>query len=297
VLTIGINEYAHEALRLRFAVPDARAMGEAVAQAQRSLGAERTVQVVPVLDRDASKANVLLALQRLAGSSTGAAPPGTPAVIAALTPAGPDDTVIVYFAGHGMARGDRFHMIPADAGATSRIDTAEGLEQTLAGSITDRDLEQVLEPLDARHIALIVDACQSGQLLGQEGERFGPMNSRGLAQLAYEKGMAIIVASQAYEAALESSRLGHGYMTFALVEEGLKSKVADRAPADGQLTILEWFTHAVGRVPELQAAAMSAASTQGRELRFAPAEPGVLQTPRIFIRRDDTGPPFVIARP
>jgi hypothetical protein len=56
------------------------------------------------------------------------------------------------------------------------------------------------------------------------------MNSKGLAQLAYEKGMYILTAAQSYQAALEDSKLGHGYLTYELGEEGLKSPSADTAP-------------------------------------------------------------------
>jgi hypothetical protein len=50
------------------------------------------------------------------------------------------------------------------------------------------------------------------------------MNSRGLAQLAWEKRMSILGACEAYQVALESSRIGHGFLTFALVEEALKTR-------------------------------------------------------------------------
>ena len=53
------------------------------------------------------------------------------------------------------------------------------------------------------------------------------MNSKGLAQLAYEKGMYILAGAQSYQAALEAEELGHGYLTFSLVEEGLKTPAAD----------------------------------------------------------------------
>ena len=79
----------------------------------------------------------------------------------------------------------------------------------------------------------MIDACNSGQALEAEEKRRGPMNSKGLAQLAYEKGMYILTAAQSYQAALETSQLGHGYLTFALVEEGLKKGMADRRPKDG----------------------------------------------------------------
>src|SRR5262249_45556768 len=120
----------------------------------------------------------------------------------------PEDTVVVYFAGHGAAVGDRFHLIPSDLIYTGTRENAQSaLPELLAPSISDLDLERAFEPIDARHLALVIDACQSGQALASDDERYGPMNSRGLAQLAYEKGMSILAASQAYQAALESARL------------------------------------------------------------------------------------------
>ena len=78
------------------------------------------------------------------------------------------------------------------------------------------------------------------------------MNSKGLAQLAYEKGMYILTAAQSYQAALEVSRLGHGYLTYALIEEGLKRGTADAEPQDGSILAREWFNYATRRVPQMQ---------------------------------------------
>ena len=41
-------------------------------------------------------------------------------------------------------------------------------------------------------------------------------DSKGLAQLAYEKGMYILTAAQSYQAAQETSQLGHGLLTTRL---------------------------------------------------------------------------------
>jgi hypothetical protein len=78
------------------------------------------------------------------------------------------------------------------------------------------------------------------------------MNSKGLAQLAYEKGMYILTAAQSYQAALEATKLGHGFLTYALVEEGLKTQAADFEPKDNQLLLREWLDYATNRVPQMQ---------------------------------------------
>ena len=301
VLAIGVNRYANPAFDLTYAVADASTFAASVAARQRELGAAR-VEIVTLLDTEATRANILLALDRLSGRSSGSVPAGAPAALAALPAAQPEDTVIMYYAGHGFATSDRFHLIPADmAYRGPRTGMAAALPAVLARTISDQDLERAFEPLDAAHLLLVIDACNSGQAIESEETRFGPLNSRGLAQLAYEKGMSILTASQAYQAALESAQLGHGYLTYALVKEGLESRAADRQPADGEVTAEEWFTYAAARVPQLQLEALDHAQAAGRILTFdgagTTAGKGRLQTPRVFSRRDSAERPLVVARP
>jgi len=78
------------------------------------------------------------------------------------------------------------------------------------------------------------------------------MNSKGLAQLAYEKGMYVLTAAQSYQAAQEATQLGHGFLTYALVEEGLKTAIADAEPKDNRLLLREWLNYATNRVPQMQ---------------------------------------------
>ena len=78
------------------------------------------------------------------------------------------------------------------------------------------------------------------------------MNSKGLAQLAYEKGMFILTAAQSYQAAKEAELLGHGYLTYALVVEGLAQGAADNQPRDGHMFVREWLDYATRRVPQMQ---------------------------------------------
>jgi hypothetical protein len=69
----------------------------------------------------------------------------------------------------------------------------------------------------------------------------------------------VLTAAQGYQAALEVKELGHGLLRFALVEEGLKSSVADKTPEDGKILAREWLDYATMRVPESQEAQIDAA--------------------------------------
>ena len=146
----------------------------------------------------------------------------------------PEDAVVIYFAGHGTAQGQRFYLIPHDLGYTGDRNALDetGLKSILAHSISDQELEDAVEGLAASSLLMVIDACNSGQALEAEEKRRGPMNSKGLAQLAYEKGMYILTAAQSYQAALEAAQLGHGLLTYALSKKGFKTS-ADNEPKDG----------------------------------------------------------------
>jgi len=304
IIAVGVNEYENSQYNLKYATADARDFGEEVRQRQTQLGEFERVEVVQLLDKDATKANILAAIKRLAGD------PGPPSLKAGpldvLKRVEPEDTVIIYYAGHGTAQAQRFYLIPHDLGYTGDRTklTEEGLKTMLAHSISDLELEAAVEGIDAGHLLLIIDACNSGQALEAEEKRRGPMNSKGLAQLAYEKGMYILTAAQSFQAALEAAQLGHGYLTYALVEEGLKSPVADTEPKDGVLIAREWLNFATDRVPQMQQEKMTQGRGVGLGIAFTEGEANVadpqkrsVQRPRVFYRRELEASPLVIAKP
>ncbi len=211
----------------------------------------------------------------------------------------------MYFAGHGTAQGQRFYLLPHDlgyAGERTRLDVA-GLQSTLEHSISDEELERAVEGIDAGKLLMVIDACNSGQALEAEEKRRGPMNSKGMAQLAYEKGMYILTAAQSYQAAQETSQLGHGLLTYALVEEGLKETAADSDPKDGEVGVREWFDYASARVPHMQIEKMKQARGVGLSLSFVQddervpeVQRRVTQTPRVFYRREAEARPLIVAK-
>src|SRR6266496_4449674 len=194
-----------------------------------------------------------------------------------MTKIQPEDAVVIYFAGHGTAQGNRFYLVPYDLGytGTRRNLNRLGLRNILAHSISDEELERAIEGIDAGQLLLVIDACNSGQALETEEKRRGPMNSKGLAQMAYEKGMYILTAAQSYQAALEASKLGHGYLTYALVEEGLKTPAADAEPKDNQLLLREWLDFATERVPQMQEEKMKQSRSVGVDIAFTEGEQNI----------------------
>ena len=304
ILAIGVNTYANTQYNLKYAVADATAFGAEVQNAQRQLANYQNIEVAPLLNEQATKANIIRALRRLAGTedaSTGDTPPA----LAKLQRTQPEDAVFIYFAGHGTAQGQRFYLLPHDlgyAGERTGLDAA-GLQTILEHSISDEELERAVEGIDADKFLMVIDACNSGQALEAEERRRGPMNSKGVAQLAYEKGMYILTAAQSYQAAQEATQLGHGFLTYALVEEGLKQDAADSDPKDGQVWVREWFDYASRRVPNMQLEKMKQSRDIGLNLTFVASEERVAdserrltQTPRVFYRRESEARPLIVAK-
>ena len=225
-----------------------------------------------------------------------------------LKEAQPEDLVIVYFAGHGTARENQFFLIPHDLGydGSELISSDSVLNLIITHSISDRDLEGLFVNVDAGRLLLVIDACNSGQALEAEEKRRGPMNSKGLAQVAYEKGMYILAASQSNAAALEVSELKHGLLTYVLIEEGLKQAKAEKN-SRGEIFERKWFNYATKRVPELQIDQMKRRrqGNQGSnaELVFVEGddvttdpEKRKVQRPRVFYRRELEAQPLIVAR-
>ena len=304
IVTFGINQYANPRFNLRFAVADANTFGEEVRRAQARIESFANIEVVGLTNKESTKANMLLAIKRLAGDDS-ALPADAPASLAKLKPAQPEDTVIFFYAGHGLAIPPRFYLIVHDLGYNGErtaIDQAS-LQQMLEHCLSDRELETALEGIDAAQVVMVIDACNSGQALESEDKRLGPMNSKGLAQLAYEKGMFILTAAQGYQAAQEVAQLGHGLLTYALVVQGLSQGAADDRPHDGQVVMGEWLDYATERVPRMQLEKMRAARGLGAELAVVDGEQKIadpnnrsLQRPRVFYRRELAERPLVVTK-
>jgi hypothetical protein len=63
--------------------------------------------------------------------------------------------------------------------------------------------------------------------------------------------MRILTATQADNVALESNKLQQGYLSYALLQEGLNAGQADFKAADGTIFLDEWLQFGVERVPKL----------------------------------------------
>ncbi len=284
LVNIGVDIYQSPAWDLGFAASDARLIGETLSARMRALGSfDEVVRIELVSDIDtpdaATKQAIREALRKLSRG-----------VGVNVRPVGPDDVVIVSFSGHGAVDGEGvFHLLPHDIGEVSSRLVTPAL---LARGIRDDELGAWLRDVDAGEMVLILDACHSAASVAQRGFKPGPMGSRGLGQLAYDKGMRILAATQPEDVALESEATQHGLLSYALVKEGIEQSHADFRPQDRRIALAEWLGYALERVPTL-AAEVRAGTVQSRggstvTVLNAPGSiaPRGLQRPALFDFRE-----------
>jgi len=293
LLVIGVERYENPQYNLKYPVVDATAMGTQLRSEQEQLGIYNPIVTIPLTDAQATKQNILTAIARLAGNKTGPLLADAPKILSSINAAQPEDAVIIYFSGHGTAVGDHFYLIPHDIGykgSREKLDPASW-KTILGHSVSDEELVEALKPIDAGQLLLIIDACNSGQALESSEKRRGPMNTKGLAQLAYEKGMYVLTASQSIEVAFEADALKHSYLAYALIEEGLKKRAAD-SNHDGNIFLQEWFEYANERVPEIRKTRYRGS----KELVEDEVDEQKVQRPRVFYTRESGAKQFLVAR-
>jgi WD40 repeat protein/uncharacterized caspase-like protein len=266
LLQIGVNHYAASRCELSYSVNDAEKMS-----------AELTERLVRQgYDVEAAK------LESAAGGD--AAPAGKETIrqqLAAIArQATPDDVFFMSFSGHGYsAEGGEFYILPSDVqGSCRAVDDA-----LLKTAISADELADWLRPIDAGQMTLVLDACFSAESVQAGDFKPGPLGSRGLGQLAYDKRMRILAASQSDEVAHEYDSLHEGLLTYVLTQDGLEEGKADWKPVDKKITVAEWLAYAVDAVPKFVPDKAKAVAAKAAGDRFGNSSPNTsLQIPVLF---------------
>ncbi len=274
VIAVGVSAYEDPIWNLRFADDDANRLSQVLPARLAAINRYETVVPIilvsnwevrggdrvttvntatksnfrAVLDVLAGRREVDEELRRLLGED----------VAEHVQPARPEDLVLIAYSSHGYVDAvGNFYLFPYDIGRETRglID-----QELLRRTVSSAELAAWLRDVDAGEFVLVVDACHSAAgVEGGGGFKPGPMGSRGLGQLAYDKGMRILASTRADDLAWEAElpgnggRSGQGLLSYALVQEGLAKNKADYEPEDGVIRVPEWLGYAVQRVPGLYA--------------------------------------------
>lgn len=223
VLAIGINDYFDSRLKLNFAVPDAKALGEAFKKA--GTGLYKDVSVTTVLDRNATATGLDAVFSDLAAEVR------------------PRDVFVFFLAGHGKTVDGRYYFIPQDfryKSPKSIIDKGIGQDQW----------QRWFSRIPARKSILLYDTCESGSLTGPRIATRGLERVAALDKLTRAMGRTVLSAATDDAPALEGYR-GHGVFTYALLD-ALNGSDANK---NDLIEVTELAGHIDARVPEISQSA------------------------------------------
>jgi WD40 repeat protein len=184
VVAIGVDDYPNFGQNLKFAGADARAFQEMLVAKAGPLHA-RIKSIVLAKDGDASPTAAKIEQ-----------------ALAALKDAGPNDTIVLFLAGHGVNDGPDYLFLPTDAKANGKVFDRNTVVPWEA-------LQAAIETSKGRRI-MLVDTCHSGNAF----------NAR-LIKDAADASIAVYAATDAETLAQERPKLRHGVFTYAVIE-GLK---------------------------------------------------------------------------
>ena len=201
---IGISAY-RQVRPLSFARRDAEAFRDYL---QDELGVPPS-QVHALYDEQATQT----AIKKLLGQTLVAA-------------AGPEDTVLVFFSGHGGQERD------ASAGISTYLYPVETVEGELfSTALATAELAAALSRIRAGRLVFLADCCYGGALRDPRALLSG--GGAGLAALTGSQGRVLLSACKPDEVARESPEQEHGLFTYFLLE-GLRGAQAD-LDQDGQV--------------------------------------------------------------
>lgn len=234
VISVGVGSFQSENASLPYAESDAEFFSNAVSASLKTT--HRYARIVPVIMRGekANEVDVLSVLKALSGEGPAMQSPEVKKAKAA-------DAVFLYFSGHGIFSNGQYRLLMHDYNVSAAS----------SGFVTDTELNDAFSRIEARDLLLVIDACQSGAALGSSYNRLGPFSGRGFSQMAYDKGLFVLAATQGEGLAYELNSLEHGFLTDALIAEGLIKRRADNDPADGVITMREFLNFAVQHISQI----------------------------------------------
>ncbi|MFN8552222.1 MAG: caspase family protein [Candidatus Obscuribacterales bacterium] len=305
VIAFGVNQFDDPEWNLEWAVADAKAFDSDLVPALRKTGQySKVVSIQLTSDNHTRDSNTLLAnkqsfldtLSVLSGQKASNTRTETLLRNLGVKLVQPEDTVLIAFSTHGAVdkSSGMFYLFPCDIGKRQ----SSGLTPDLIKhAISTSELEDAVKDIDASNITMIIDSCHSGAASGKDA-RGGPMDNPGLAQLAYYKKMRILAASTAATGAQENSVIGHGFLTYALIKEGLANDGrSDCLIKDGKVSMEELLHFAQQEVPKLDQLSWQGKLDQAkpRDIHFdQPTQPQAHQSPVLFDFANDSDDQIVL---
>lgn len=236
-IVAGVSDYENANLSLKYAAKDAREMARALEIGGKRLFGVKQIDIAVFAGagREPTKENLRQAFASIADR------------------AGPNDVVLVYLAGHGVAGkagSDLYYYLTREARSANPDDDPQLWSAT---TISSSELLQWLrrKGMPLREV-VVLDTCAAGAasaaLIKLADRRDLTADQRRALELLKDAtGSHMLMGAAADKVSYEASRYGQGLLTYSLLR-GMRGEALDQA---GELNVRKWFDSAQRLVPEL----------------------------------------------
>jgi hypothetical protein len=220
VLVAAINKHVDGALKLTYAVPDAKAIAAAFREAGK--GHYEDVDVTLALDADATVAKLDRTFSELARKIR------------------PRDVFVFFAAAHGKTLDGRYYMVPQDFIYQN--------DQSLVRSAIGQDqLQKWFSGIAAKKAVLMFDTCEAGTLTtAQRVAARGLEQKAALGRLIQATGRATLTATTSTQDAWEGYG-GHSVFAYAVLDAFARGDLN----GNGLIELAELIQHIDGLVPAI----------------------------------------------
>ncbi|MCP4400174.1 MAG: hypothetical protein GY801_23060, partial [bacterium] len=219
---IGVGDYQDEKIPdLRFTVNDAQGMYDVLTDPQFGGVSEENIQLL--LDEDATVQNIKKAIG-----------------VWLKRKAREEDTVIIYYAGHGAPEDKETYWVTYDA----------DIESLYASALSNNEISDMMDRIESKRVLTFLDACYSAATVNRSSGTRDIFIEAPLEKFTGE-GRVVISASDGQQLSLEMEAYEHGVFTYYLLE-ALKGE-ADGLTAeerDGIIEIEEVWNYVRNQVTE-----------------------------------------------
>ena len=119
-----------------------------------------------------------------------------------------DDTVIIFFAGHGAPEDKKTYWVTYNANIDDLYGTA----------LSNDEIADMLDRVEANKVIAFLDSCYSAATVHRTDKKRGIVIVKDPFQKFKGKGRVIITSSDGKEESLETDRFGHGVFTYYLMK-------------------------------------------------------------------------------
>lgn len=184
-LVIGINEYKGTWAQLKNAVRDAEAVSDLLTN---QYGFDK---IYTLYDGEATRENIIQKFESLTREVE------------------ENDNVIIYYSGHGEFKQylNKGYWVPVDAAT-----------QSVAGFISNSDIQTFLNGIRSKHTLLVSDACFAGDIFRGRTEILEFESSERYFQEVYRRASRSALTSGGIEPVADIGREGHSVFTYYLLK-------------------------------------------------------------------------------